>query len=123
MTGKNRLPALTKRYSDESTEKEFRFTFYCEHCGAGYQSPPIPFSGASQAGDFASFTRAGRLIWAAEYEDAYERANRRALSIFTPCAQCGKQICEDCQDELADIVLCPDCRAKNNLTDYRRKTR
>lgn len=110
MTG--HLPALTKRFTDESTEQEFLFTFYCEHCGAGYQSPSIPFSGAATADGFQSFTVAQKLIWSAEHDDAYERANQRALSVFTPCASCGKQICEDCQDELADLVLCPDCRAK-----------
>ena len=112
MNGKSRLPALTRRFTDESTEREFKFTFYCEHCGTGYQSPAIPFSGAATAGSFENFTRSQKLIWSAEHEDAYERANQRAQAIFTPCTGCGKLICEDCADELADIALCPDCRAK-----------
>lgn len=110
MGWESRLPALTEKCTDESTEREFRFTFYCECCGTGFQTPALPFSGADGVGGFHTFTTAQTLIWQAEHEDAYERANQQAMFYFQPCMGCGKKICEDCTDELADEALCPDCR-------------
>ena len=109
--GKGSLPALTKRFSDESTQQEFKFTFYCDCCGTGYQSPPIPFSSATaESGATPAFIQ--KLLWQTEHEDAYERANQQAMRCFTKCAECGKWFCEDCLDEFAEIPLCPGCREK-----------
>ena len=114
--GKRSLPALTKRFSDESTDQEFKFTFYCDCCGAGYQSPPIPFSGAAaESGAKPAFIR--KMLWQAEHEDAYERANRQAMLCFTKCAGCGQWFCEDCLDEFAEVPLCPECREKQKNSD------
>ena len=120
MLNKSFLPPLTQKITDESTIKEFIFTFYCDHCGTGYQTPPIPFTGAIKDGDLKHLTKTQKLIWEAEHEDAYERANQRALLIFTPCAQCGKMICEDCQDELAKVTLCPTCRNNKKISGERK---
>ena len=109
--GKGSLPALTKRFSDESTQQEFKFTFYCDCCGTGYQSPPIPFSAAT-ADNAAKPAFIQKLLWQTEHEDAYERANQQAMRCFTKCAECGKWFCEDCLDEFAEIPLCPGCREK-----------
>ncbi|MBU9728464.1 hypothetical protein [Diplocloster modestus] len=115
--GEKLLPPLTKRFRNESDNKTFRFTFYCDYCGTGYQAPTTPFSGAGEVRDDAELPPLQRLLWQTEYEDAYERANRQALYHFTRCAECGKVVCEDCLDEFEDIPLCPDCRAKQGRGD------
>ena len=107
--GKKSLPPLTKRFSDESTEQAFKFTFYCDCCDAGFQSPPIPFSEAGTEKDKKP-AHIRKLLWQTEHEDAYERSNRRAMRCFTKCAKCGKWVCEDCLDEFAKTPLCPGCR-------------
>ena len=108
--GKSSLPALTKRFTDESTEQEFKFTFYCDCCGAGYQSAPILFSAVTAQSAMPAFIQ--KLLWQTEHEDAYERANQQAMRCFTKCAVCGKWFCEDCLDEFAEVSLCPGCREK-----------
>ena len=113
--GEKLLPALTKHFTDNSDNKVFRFTFYCDFCNTGYEAPTTLFSGAGEVKLGAELPPIQKLLWQTEHEDAYERANRQALYYFTRCAECGKVVCEDCAGELADIPLCPDCRAKKIL--------
>ena len=112
MEEKGLLRSVTKRADDNSTAKEFRFTFYCDHCGEAYLSDPIPFSVPDAPGRLEDFTDIQLLIWNAEHEDAYERANRHAQLTFLPCEICGKRVCDECNGELMDDTLCPDCRQK-----------
>lgn len=113
---KRRLPPLTKRMTDESDTMRFCFTFYCDCCGAGYRTQDIFFSQEKAPVSFKDFTNAQKLIWNAEHEDAYERGNRSALLVFTPCEECGKYICETCAGELETDTLCPACRQKRAQT-------
>lgn len=107
---KQRLPTVTKRMTDESDAKGFRFTFYCDRCGTGYQTKKIPFSITDAPGRLEDFTKAQKLIWNAEHEDAYERGNRTALITFDACEDCGQYICETCGGELEPDTACSDCR-------------
>lgn len=107
-----RLPPVTKRMTDESDTKRFRFTFYCDFCGAGYLTQDILFSAETAPDRFEDFTNSQKLIWDAEHEDAYERGNRSAMLVFIPCEECGKYICETCGGELESDTICPECRQK-----------
>jgi len=109
MTGDNRLPSVTKRIDDESDAKQFQFTLYCDCCGMRFRNQPIPFSVASAPDRFEDFTLIQRMIWEAEHDDAYERANQHALITLFRCAVCGSAVCEDCATDY-DTPVCPDCR-------------
>jgi hypothetical protein len=114
------LPPVTRRMTDESGAKKFLFTFYCDFCGAGFQTSAIPFSVANAPERREKFTTAQKLVWDSEHEDACERGNREALIRFPPCEDCGQHICDICGGELAEDRVCPDCRKKrgeqNNTT-------
>jgi hypothetical protein len=97
---------------DESDAKKFQFVFYCDCCGQGYRSAPIRFSVAGTSDHIENFTAAQKLIYEAEYEDAYERGNRNALITFKPCEVCRRRVCEDCTDGQEFDHICSDCRAK-----------
>jgi len=106
----SRLPPLTKRFKDESTTRHFQFSFYCDRCGEGRQYPARPFSAADRVTDFDRFTTAQRLVYDAEYECAYEHANREAMGYFFACTDCGRYICEDCMaPSYPGAILCPEC--------------
>jgi hypothetical protein len=105
------LPSVTKRFDDESDAEKFQFTLYCDCCGERYRTEPIPFSAAGAPDKTEDFTEAQRMIWEAEHEDAYERANQYALITFTPCSDCGRAICEDCAIDW-ERPVCPDCKKK-----------
>lgn len=105
------LPSVTKRMDDASNAKSFQFTLYCDCCGERYETAPIPFSVADAPETLGAFTEAQRMIWEAEHEDAYERANQYALIAFTPCTICGRAICEDCAID-SERPTCPDCKKK-----------
>jgi hypothetical protein len=96
---------------DESDAKKFQFIFYCDCCGQGYRTPPIPFSVRVAPDNTEDFTPAQRLIYETEYEDAYERGNLDALTTFVTCEICGRRVCEDCAEGGRGYV-CRNCRAK-----------
>ena len=112
------LPPVTKKMTDESDEKKFQFTFYCDCCAAGFRTLEIPFSAANAPPRFKDFSGAQRLIWDAEHEDAYERGNREALIRLPACEDCGRHICEICNGEFAEDTLCPDCRGIRDMQNY-----
>lgn len=106
----NRLPPITKQFTDEATPQYFQFTFYCDCCGEGRQTPKYPFSAADKVTDFDSFTSVQKLIYKAEYDDAYEQANKEVIGYFLECAKCGKYICEDCMlKSHPGEIRCPGC--------------
>ena len=114
MLGK-RLPSVTRKMTDESDTRRFRFTFYCDCCGVGYETNEILFSDTEAPRSLEDFSPSGRWIWDAEHEDAYERGNRSAMLVFNPCEICGISICETCGGELEDDTICPDCRQKQRM--------
>ena len=102
------LPSVTKKIDDDSDEKIFQFTFYCDLCGTKYRSESIAFSVQDAPCKFNNFTNAQKLIWGSEHEDAYERANQCALLVFTRCRICGDTFCEDCAADCGDSI-CAAC--------------
>ena len=108
-----RLPSVTRRMDDDSDTRGFRFTLYCDRCGAPYRAETIPYSVRDAPRRFEAFTKAQSLIWESEHGDAYERANQHALLAFTRCRICGGAFCEDCAIDCADD-LCADCAKNSN---------
>ena len=113
------LKSCTRRYSDESNEKRFSITFFCDCCGAGFQSTPIP---CTVAVIMKSPTEAEielyKLRWQKEHTQAFARANQEASIYFFTCPGCGKYICPNCVVSTftpgKDILdRCPDCTARS----------
>lgn len=107
-----RLPSITKKMTDESNDRQFQFTFYCDTCGKAFQTSIIPFSGASD--NDISFEKRSpyikSLIWYSEYEDAFERSNKEALIRFNYCNACGKYFCSDCAGDIIVDTICLKCK-------------
>ncbi len=99
------LPPITKRYDDCSTDRYFHFIFYCDSCNSKWENEQYPFSmrDAPQCNEENEEARA--LLWKAEHNAAYERANTEALFHFNRCPLCGKRVCDNCFSEVEDICL------------------
>lgn len=101
------LPPITKKYCDLSTPTNFQFSFFCDRCGACWESEQYPFS----MRDSTPSTDEGRyvhdMIWKSEHDAAYERANTEATFHFNKCPICDKRVCDDCFTLTDDV--CADC--------------
>lgn len=87
--------SCTKRYQDESDEKAFRFTFYCDSCGRPYTVAPLCFTdGMQNKSDYEK--ELWELKWQSEHALAFERANHEAGHHFFCCPGCGEYVCQDC---------------------------
>ena len=71
------LSPITKKYTDESSMKQFRFTFYCDCCGKPIPAQAYDFNSAFAQKTFLSNDEkeARAIIYANEHRLAYERAN------------------------------------------------
>lgn len=105
------LPSITKKYCDHSTEKYFAFSFFCEVCGGEWKSEYYPFSMADVFPRDNSEVKAHEIIWAAEHEAAYERANNEAIFHFGKCPKCGKRVCDNCFSVFEDV--CVSCKKED----------
>lgn len=114
------LESCTKRYSDESNEKSFRFTFFCDFCGAAYQSTPIPCTvTVTTKSPTEAEIELYKLRWQMEHTQAFARANQEASIYFFACPGCGRYICPGCvvstftpSEDILD--RCPKCSARSN---------
>ncbi|MCQ4863008.1 hypothetical protein [Pseudoflavonifractor phocaeensis] len=112
------LRSCTRRYTDESNEGGFRFTFYCDCCGAAFHSAPIPCTAGTRPKGHAGPERElWRLCWQMEHAQAFARANQEAAIRLFRCPRCGSYVCDDCavsrvleNGEWRD--LCRACGAK-----------
>ncbi len=101
------LPPLTRQYHDRSTDGYFAFTFFCDSCGAPWHSEEYPFSLRDDPPRSETEKTARELIWKAEHDAAYERANNEAIFHFNKCPRCAKRICDNCFSPFEDV--CTDC--------------
>ena len=113
------LSPITKKYTDESTMKQFRFTFYCDCCGKAVPTQAYEFNSAFAQKTFLSNDEkeARAIIYAHEHGAAYERANNEVRLNLNRCEVCGNMICEDCSiySENGKVdVFCKAC-ANDNL--------
>jgi hypothetical protein len=110
------LKSCTRKYTDESDEGMFRFTFYCDRCGSSHQIKPVSFSG-HKLPDSAAEKNLWLLRWQKGHTQAFERADYEAKYHFFCCPGCGEYVCQDCvvseRTPSGDIRdLCLDCNRR-----------
>ena len=113
------LSPITKKYTDDSSMKQFKFTFYCDCCGKPIFTQVYDFNSAFVQKSFLSNDEkeARAIIYANEHREAYERANNEVRLNLNRCEICGEMICEDCSvysDELRGGVCCMKCDEANS---------
>lgn len=101
------LDPITRQMTDNSTESDFSFSFYCDICKHVWSSIPLRYSGNKEDGD--------RVLWKNEHEAAYERANREAMMYFNRCPACKSWVCDDCFLIHEDGYTCKECSGHNKL--------
>lgn len=106
------LHSFTKRYTDESTEDGFAFTFYCDLCNNCWKSSPISFSHGTKKSFWKNFFGMSCSLWKAEHKDAFEKANREGMLYFNRCTVCNRWVCDDdFSEEENKCIEC--CREKS----------
>ena len=113
------LSPMTKKYTYESSMKQFKFVFYCDCCGKAIPAQAYNFNSVFAQKTFLSNDEkeARAIIYASEQGKAYERANNEVRLNLNRCEICGEMICEDCSvysDELGGGVCCVKCAAASN---------
>lgn len=111
------LKPVTKKYTDESTVKQFKFTFYCDCCKNEMPTLAYDFCSGFKKKIFLSNDEkeARSIIFANEHDKAYERANNEIRLNLNRCEVCGDMICEDCSvytDKLNGGICCKKCAEK-----------
>jgi hypothetical protein len=102
--GTGMLEPITGKITDESTDKAFMFTFYCDLCGRMWKSMPVsPLERKRRR----EKERDG--AWRLEHAAAYERANLEAMQHFNRCPRCRRWVCNDCLLLLEEGDLCREC--------------
>ena len=96
------LRPITMKFTDESSDSFYSFTFYCDICEKPYKSPEYD----SLTGDNHDPGN-----WGVEHKDAYERANNEVLKQFNRCPTCGRVVCDECFSILDDMDVCKECNA------------
>jgi hypothetical protein len=115
------LSPITKKYTDESSMKQFRFTFYCDCCGKAIPAQAYDFNSAFAQKTFLTNDEkeARAIIYASEHDKAYERANNEVRLNLNRCAVCGDMVCEVCSvysEKLGGDICCKKC-AEKQLTN------
>ena len=114
------LKACTQRYTDASDERRFCFTFFCDVCGAAFQSTPILCSIAADAKRSTELeAKLYKFRWQNEHARAFARANQEASIYFFACPGCGRSACPRCvvseMTPAKDIWdRCPECAARSH---------
>ena len=93
------LKPVTKKFTDESANGVYMFTFYCDICEKSYKSVPYQ----SETDLITTDTRE------LEHIAAYERANRDAIKNFNRCPVCDKIVCDVCFRFLHESDMCKVC--------------
>lgn len=111
------LKAVTKRFADKSTIKQFEFEFYCDCCGKPIKTEIFEFiSGFKDKSFLTNDEREARaIIYANDHAKAYERANIEARLELNKCEICGNMVCEECTvygENLNGGFCCKECSNK-----------
>ena len=115
------LGPITKKYTDESSMKQFRFVFYCDCCGKPIPTKTYAYNSAFAQKTFLSNDEkeARAIIYANEHREAYERANNEVRLNLNRCGMCGDMVCEDCSvysNKLVGDIHCKKCAEKSQQT-------
>jgi hypothetical protein len=100
------LTPITVKITDESEGGVYRFTFYCDLCGASRQS--VPYRSDAEGTPPPVARERERFA-------AYERANREALNWFSRCPVCGRVVCDNCF-RIEETDSCKECAEKNSMS-------
>ncbi len=106
------LKRVTEKFKDKSTDRFFKFSFYCDRCGKEWTSDPYYFENAFSEKLTDGERRAKDIMWRVDHDAAFERANLEARLRFDRCNVCGKTVCDDCFAMEEDAELCLDCAGK-----------
>lgn len=68
-------------------------------------SEQYPFSLRGSATRDEGENIAHKILWKAEHDAAYERANTEALFHFNKCPKCGRRVCDKCFSEFESNCL------------------
>ena len=102
------LPSVTREYKDHSTQSFFQFSFYCDVCGSVWMSERYPYSLRNSMPVGTGEESARVILWKAEHDAAYERANTEALFHFNRCPECERRVCDNCICEIDTV--CRSCK-------------
>lgn len=103
------LKAVTKKVIDRSTDKFFKFEFYCDRCGKKLTSKPYYFEHSFPDRLTDGEKKAKEIMWRVEHDIAFERANLEVRLKFNECNSCGNIVCDECLSLNEDEDLCVDC--------------
>ena len=100
---------LTRQATDNSGEKNFTFSFFCDTCGREWKSQEKLFMEGGFTGIKHEGTR--KMLWEREHQAAFEQANLEAHMHFNCCPLCGKWVCDDCfrAEEVRHGGVCKNC--------------
>ena len=108
------LKAVTKKFTDKSTIKQFEFEFYCDCCGKPVKAEAYEFvSGFKNKKFLSNDEREARaIIYANDHARAYERANNEVRLELNKCEICGNMVCDECTVYGVDLqggLCCRNC--------------
>lgn len=114
------LKAVTKRFTDKSTIKQFEFEFYCDCCGKAIKTDVYEFvSGFKDKKHLSNDEREARaIIYANDHGKAYERANNEVRLELNKCEICGNMVCEECTVYGVDLqggLCCIKCQETTRI--------
>ncbi len=103
------LKTVTKKVKDRSTDRFFKFSFYCVRCGKEWTSDPYYFENCFSDNLSESERRAKDIMWRTDHDAAFERANLEARLRFDQCNSCRRNVCDECFAMEEEDDLCVDC--------------
>ena len=103
------LKTITKKFRDRSTDRFFKFSFYCDRCGAEWTSNPYYFEHGFSERLSEAEKNAKEILYKVDHDAAFERANLEAMLKFNRCGTCGKVVCDECFVMAEKEDLCKDC--------------
>ena len=103
------LKTITKKFRDRSTDRFFKFSFYCDRCGAKWTSDPYFFEHGFSERLTEDEKKARDILYKVDHDAAFERANLEARLKFNHCDSCGRVVCDECFAIEEDEDLCKDC--------------
>ncbi len=106
------LKAITNKIRDKSTDRFFKFSFYCDRCEKEWTSEEYPFVHSFSDELTDDEQRAKEILWRIDHDVALERANLEARLQFNYCKTCGGIVCDECFAMEEDEDLCQDCASQ-----------
>ncbi len=115
------LKTITKKIRDRSTDRFFKFSFYCDRCGKEWESEEYPFIHNFSNEVTDDEQRAKEILWRIDHDTAFERANLEARLRFNYCKACGEIVCDECLAMEEEDDLCIDCASRRDPPTKKQK--